>query len=98
MVLNFLRFFCYIVERIPKARVPGHDNRFSDPLNKSRAIPTGAWSGAPPWPGGTSMSIRTRPPFRADHVGSFLRPPALLDAREQRNKGKISAAALREVE
>jgi 5-methyltetrahydropteroyltriglutamate--homocysteine methyltransferase len=44
------------------------------------------------------MSVRTRPPFRADHVGSFLRPPALLDARERRKKGEISAATLREVE
>jgi 5-methyltetrahydropteroyltriglutamate--homocysteine methyltransferase len=44
------------------------------------------------------MSVRTRPPFRADHVGSFLRPLALLDARERRKAGDISAAALREVE
>ncbi len=44
------------------------------------------------------MSVRTRPPFRADHVGSFLRPPALLDARERRKKGEITAAALRAVE
>ena len=29
------------------------------------------------------MSARTTPPFRADHVGSFLRPKFLLDAREQ---------------
>jgi 5-methyltetrahydropteroyltriglutamate--homocysteine methyltransferase len=44
------------------------------------------------------MSQRTVPPFRADHVGSFLRPKALLDARERRRKGEISAAQLREVE
>ncbi len=44
------------------------------------------------------MSVRTRPPFRADHVGSFLRPQALLDARERRKKGEIPPAALREVE
>ncbi len=44
------------------------------------------------------MSVRTRPPFRADHVGSFLRPQALLDARDRRNKGEITAAALREAE
>jgi 5-methyltetrahydropteroyltriglutamate--homocysteine methyltransferase len=44
------------------------------------------------------MSARTRPPFRADHVGSFLRPQALLDARERRRKGEIDAAALRAVE
>ena len=29
------------------------------------------------------MSQRSRPPFRADHVGSLLRPPALLAARER---------------
>jgi 5-methyltetrahydropteroyltriglutamate--homocysteine methyltransferase len=38
------------------------------------------------------------PPFRADHVGSFLRPKNLLDAREQKARGEISAAQLREVE
>jgi 5-methyltetrahydropteroyltriglutamate--homocysteine methyltransferase len=44
------------------------------------------------------MTQRTRPPFRADHVGSFLRPRYLLDAREQHAAGAISAAQLREVE
>src|SRR5256885_4842687 len=48
--------------------------------------------------GGTRMSARTKPPFRADHVGSFLRPAALLDARERNRKGEISRAQLREVE
>ena len=38
------------------------------------------------------------PPFRADHVGSFLRPKFLLDAREHRAKGEITAAQLRAVE
>ena len=37
------------------------------------------------------MSIRTTPPFRADHVGSFLRPKYLLDAREE-NKLESSMA------
>jgi len=41
---------------------------------------------------------RSRPPFRADHVGSFLRPPELLAAREQFKSGAITAAALRAVE
>jgi len=41
---------------------------------------------------------RTTPPFRADHVGSLLRPPALKKAREQRAKGEIDAAALKAVE
>jgi len=44
------------------------------------------------------MSTRTSPPFRADHVGSFLRPKRLLDAREKKAKGEISAAELRKVE
>ena len=44
------------------------------------------------------MSERTTPPFRADHVGSFLRPKFLLDAREQKARGEIGAAQLREVE
>jgi len=44
------------------------------------------------------MTTRTHPPFRADHVGSFLRPKYLLDAREQRAKGEITAEQLRAVE
>ncbi len=44
------------------------------------------------------MSARTTPPFRADHVGSFLRPKYLLDAREQRARGEITAEQLRAVE
>jgi 5-methyltetrahydropteroyltriglutamate--homocysteine methyltransferase len=44
------------------------------------------------------MSQRTKPPFRADHVGSLLRPAALKKAREQRAKGQISPAQLKEVE
>jgi 5-methyltetrahydropteroyltriglutamate--homocysteine methyltransferase len=42
--------------------------------------------------------IRTTPPFRADHVGSLLRPQQLLRAREEFAEGRISAAELREVE
>jgi 5-methyltetrahydropteroyltriglutamate--homocysteine methyltransferase len=41
---------------------------------------------------------RTKPPFRADHVGSLLRPAALKQAREKRAKGEIDAAALKAVE
>src|SRR5476651_1264484 len=44
------------------------------------------------------MSMRTKPPFRADHVGSLLRPAALKKAREQRAEGEIDAAALKAVE
>ena len=41
---------------------------------------------------------RTTPPFRADHVGSLLRPPALKAARKKRSQGEITPAELREVE
>src|SRR6201988_1797528 len=41
---------------------------------------------------------RTKPPFRADHVGSFLRPAALKEARTKREKGAITAAELKAVE
>ncbi len=40
----------------------------------------------------------TKPPFRADHVGSLLRPRELLQAREDRKAEKISAAQLRAIE
>ncbi|MDU4092268.1 MAG: cobalamin-independent methionine synthase II family protein [Pantoea sp.] len=41
---------------------------------------------------------RTTAPFRADVVGSFLRPAAIKQAREQFAAGEIDAAALRRVE
>jgi 5-methyltetrahydropteroyltriglutamate--homocysteine methyltransferase len=44
------------------------------------------------------MTVRDTPPFRADHVGSFLRPPYLLEAREKRARGEIGAEELRRVE
>ncbi len=40
----------------------------------------------------------TKPPFRADHVGSLLRPAALRDARERRARGEISQEALTDIE
>ena len=44
------------------------------------------------------MSDRTEPPFRADHVGSLLRPEPLLEARAQFASGRIPAEELRRVE
>jgi 5-methyltetrahydropteroyltriglutamate--homocysteine methyltransferase len=44
------------------------------------------------------MAARTTPPFRADHVGSLLRPPQLLKAREDFAAERISAEELRGVE
>jgi 5-methyltetrahydropteroyltriglutamate--homocysteine methyltransferase len=41
---------------------------------------------------------RTKPPFRADHVGSLLRTAPLKEAREKRSRGEITADALKEVE
>jgi 5-methyltetrahydropteroyltriglutamate--homocysteine methyltransferase len=41
---------------------------------------------------------RASPPFRADHVGSLLRPTALKAAREQRARNEITAEALRAIE
>jgi 5-methyltetrahydropteroyltriglutamate--homocysteine methyltransferase len=44
------------------------------------------------------MAQRTSPPFRADHVGSLLRPPELLAARERHAAGSLSDEDLRAVE
>jgi len=41
------------------------------------------------------MTQRTAPPFRADHVGSLLRPAELHEARAKANRGEMSAEALR---
>jgi methionine synthase II (cobalamin-independent) len=45
-----------------------------------------------------TTSRRTKPPFRADHVGSLLRPPQLLQAREDFASGSIEADQLRGIE
>src|SRR5580700_5734127 len=45
----------------------------------------------------TSAQV-SRPPFRADHVGSFLRPRYLIEARDAAKSGTLSAAELRAVE
>jgi 5-methyltetrahydropteroyltriglutamate--homocysteine methyltransferase len=44
------------------------------------------------------MAARTAPPFRADHVGSLLRPPELLKARDDHAAGRIDDDQLEEVE
>ncbi len=38
------------------------------------------------------------PPYRANHVGSLLRPAKLLEARERFHKGEMSATELRAAE
>ena len=45
-----------------------------------------------------AMPERMTPPFRADHVGSFLRPPELLKARAEAAAGMMSKAELRKRE
>ena len=40
----------------------------------------------------------TEPPFRADHVGSLLRPPDIKDARAKREQGQIASSDLKAVE
>ncbi|HUC62477.1 MAG TPA: 5-methyltetrahydropteroyltriglutamate--homocysteine S-methyltransferase [Alphaproteobacteria bacterium] len=45
-----------------------------------------------------SSKTDARPPFRADHVGSLLRPPELAAARARHARGEIDGAALREAE
>lgn len=44
------------------------------------------------------MAQRTIPPFRADHVGSLLRPPELIAARQKFGRNEITAEALRKIE
>jgi 5-methyltetrahydropteroyltriglutamate--homocysteine methyltransferase len=44
------------------------------------------------------MSARTKPPFRADMVGSLLRSSAVKDAREKHAAGNLSAEALSKIE
>lgn len=44
------------------------------------------------------MTVRAKPPFRADHVGSFQRPPELADAARKFRRDAIDDAAFREVQ
>ena len=44
------------------------------------------------------MSARTTPPFRADHVGSLLRPAHLLQARDEHANGTLTLEQLRSIE
>jgi 5-methyltetrahydropteroyltriglutamate--homocysteine methyltransferase len=44
------------------------------------------------------MAQEKKAPFRANHVGSLLRPPELREARDKHAKGEVTAAQLREVE
>jgi 5-methyltetrahydropteroyltriglutamate--homocysteine methyltransferase len=44
------------------------------------------------------MQDRTRPPFRADHVGSLIRPNALIEARAAAEKGEMAAAELARIQ
>jgi 5-methyltetrahydropteroyltriglutamate--homocysteine methyltransferase len=44
------------------------------------------------------MTARTTPPFRADHVGSLLRPAPLLEARDRHQNGELSDEQLRAAE
>src|SRR5665213_3807133 len=48
--------------------------------------------------GEDAMTERTMPPFRADHVGSLLRPQWLIEARQNYNAGKITKDELRPLE
>jgi len=47
---------------------------------------------------GETMGMRDTPPFRADHVGSLLRPPELLTARAEHAAGRIDDDELRGIE
>ena len=42
--------------------------------------------------------MRTKPPFRAEHVGSLLRPPEIKDARAKLERGEVNRADLEQIE
>ncbi|MFZ1990323.1 MAG: 5-methyltetrahydropteroyltriglutamate--homocysteine S-methyltransferase [Alphaproteobacteria bacterium] len=44
------------------------------------------------------MTERTKPPFRADHVGSLIRPQELVDARAKKANGEMSEAELKRIQ
>ncbi|HYS51424.1 MAG TPA: 5-methyltetrahydropteroyltriglutamate--homocysteine S-methyltransferase, partial [Burkholderiales bacterium] len=44
------------------------------------------------------MSAKAKPPYRADHVGSLLRPPEIKKARAEIERGEMSAGELGAIE
>src|ERR1700749_3637750 len=44
------------------------------------------------------MPERNKPPFRADHVGSLIRPDVLLKARAGAEKGELAGAELTRIQ
>jgi 5-methyltetrahydropteroyltriglutamate--homocysteine methyltransferase len=71
--------------------ITGHSARGADGQRTDRLLDPGASTLR-------GMAARTLPPFRADHVGSLLRPPALLDARARHRAGDLDDAGLRAAE
>ena len=69
------------------------------PARRPRSPPASAAHGSrtPRYARG-AMAAVTGPPFRADHVGSLLRPERLLRAREEHAAGRLSADERRAVE
>src|SRR5436853_121837 len=69
---------------------------------RCRSAPPRARARAPTLPGWSTLNsgrFAIMPaPYRADHVGSLLRPPEVLEAHEARSKGQISPEQLREIE
>ena len=77
---------------------PGGDRRGAPPERDLLRRPGRQWSirDLPGRHGGRGGRLmRTEPPFRADHVGSLLRPPELLRAREELAQGRLPADELR---
>src|ERR1700759_259436 len=73
-----------------KAARSGPIRPCSNAISGSRARPTNRT--------GVSTMQRTRPPFRADEVGSLLRPPRIKEARAKLEKGEITPEELRKAE
>jgi 5-methyltetrahydropteroyltriglutamate--homocysteine methyltransferase len=48
--------------------------------------------------GQAPSTLKTSPPFRHEHVGSFLRTPEVHNARSEFSEGKLDAAGLRKIE
>src|SRR5207247_10640013 len=74
-------------------------SRHLAPTHRSRDLHTGRLSRMSEGVAhATTTGKRTKPPFRADHVGSLLRPPRLLHPRDDFSAGRLDAAELRAIE
>src|SRR5947209_271317 len=94
------RAACAPVPSVARPPWPGSPEKFSGLIDRDRSADkrANAARSTADSVAGTLHLIDMPRPFRADQVGSLLRPPELLAAREQHARGALSREAMRRAE